>query len=88
MASAIWFSVRPYHLYFSSFEISATSLGAMGCGAYWCPPHAVAREMKAILLEPEFKGWFKKVVFAVYSSPGNGEKNFNIFSEIFENVKV
>ncbi|KAK7453524.1 hypothetical protein VKT23_011804 [Stygiomarasmius scandens] len=63
-------------------------LGAMGCGAYWCPPHAVAREMKAILLEPEFKGWFRKVVFAVYSSPGNGEKNHNIFSEIFENVKV
>ncbi|THU97272.1 hypothetical protein K435DRAFT_965581 [Dendrothele bispora CBS 962.96] len=63
-------------------------LGAMGCGAYRCPPRAVAQEMKNILLDPEFKGWFKKVVFAVYSSPGNGAKNFAVFSEIFEDVKV
>ncbi|KAF8998107.1 hypothetical protein BDQ17DRAFT_1247929 [Cyathus striatus] len=63
-------------------------LGAMGCGAYWCPPLLVANEMKSILLDPEFKGWFRKVVFAVYSVPRNGPGNYGIFSEVFQNVKV
>ncbi|KAH6916403.1 hypothetical protein BKA70DRAFT_1419318 [Coprinopsis sp. MPI-PUGE-AT-0042] len=35
-------------------------LGAMGCGAYACPPKLVAEEMKSILLEKEFSGWFGK----------------------------
>ncbi|KAF9068145.1 hypothetical protein BDP27DRAFT_1448604 [Rhodocollybia butyracea] len=63
-------------------------LGAMGCGAYVCPPRAVAREMRDILLEPEFKGYFSKVVFAVYASPGEGERNFKIFGEVFSGVTV
>ncbi|KAF5334864.1 hypothetical protein D9758_014277 [Tetrapyrgos nigripes] len=63
-------------------------LGAMGCGAYRCPPHLVAEEMKSILLDPEFKGWFKQVVFAVYASPGTGATNFQVFKEVFDGVKV
>ncbi|TFK39528.1 hypothetical protein BDQ12DRAFT_681931 [Crucibulum laeve] len=63
-------------------------LGAMGCGAYGCPPRFVAEEMKAILLEDEFKGWFKKVIFAVYSVRSNGVENYDIFKEIFKGVKV
>ncbi|KAJ7449229.1 hypothetical protein FB451DRAFT_1053407 [Mycena latifolia] len=63
-------------------------LGAMGCGAYECPPRLVAREMRDILLEPEFRGWFKKVVFAIYSRPENGPGNFEIFDEAFKGVKV
>ncbi|KIK58646.1 hypothetical protein GYMLUDRAFT_74893 [Collybiopsis luxurians FD-317 M1] len=46
-------------------------LGALGCGAYRCPPEAVARLMKEVILEPEFNGWFRRIVFAVYSPPGN-----------------
>jgi len=61
----------------------AIILGAMGCGAYGCPPRQVAEEMKSILLEDEFKGWFKEIVFAVYSNNGIGEKNNNIFTEVF-----
>lgn len=60
--------------------------GAMGCGAYQCPPGQVATEMQAILLEEEFRGWFKKVVFAVYSTPGN--PNFSIFKEVLDGVLV
>jgi len=63
-------------------------LGAMGCGAYYCPPEQVADEMKSILLEDEFKGWFKKIVFAVYSTLTNGWGNFEIFKETFEGVEV
>lgn len=60
--------------------------GAMGCGAYYCPPRQVAEEMRNILLEPEFKGWFQEIVFAVYATPGN--PNFEVFSEVFEDVEV
>lgn len=31
-------------------------LGAMGCGAYGCPPGAVAREMKVVIEREEFGG--------------------------------
>jgi hypothetical protein len=62
----------------------------MECGAYVCPPQVVAldSEMKAILLEDEFKGWFKEVVFAIYSTKKNGPGNFEVFSEVFKNVQV
>ncbi|KAJ7078497.1 hypothetical protein C8R44DRAFT_654534 [Mycena epipterygia] len=63
-------------------------LGAMGCGAYACPPRLVATQMRDIVLEPEFRGWFKKVVFAIYSRPGNGPGNFQIFEDVFQGVKV
>jgi hypothetical protein len=58
----------------------------MGCGAYLCPPTHVALEMKSILLEPEFKGWFKEVTFAVYSTPSNGGHNIAVFEKVFEGV--
>ncbi|KAJ3711267.1 hypothetical protein DFJ43DRAFT_1161806 [Lentinula guzmanii] len=63
-------------------------LGAMGCGAYLCPPLLVATEMRDILLEPEFKGRFTKVVFAIYSAPGNGARNFEVFEKVFRGVEI
>ncbi|KAK7470368.1 hypothetical protein VKT23_001795 [Stygiomarasmius scandens] len=59
-------------------------LGAMGCGAYRCPPFTVAQEMKSIMQEPEFSGWFRYIVFAVYSSATIGSENFNTFKQVFE----
>lgn len=58
----------------------------MGCGAYLCPPRQVAEEMRAILLEPEFKGWFRDIVFAVYTTPKG--VNFGIFNEVFKNTEI
>jgi len=58
-------------------------LGAMGCGAYGCPPRAVAREMKGVLEGREFEGWFGEVVFAVYAAGRVGEKNLEVFREVF-----
>lgn len=58
-------------------------LGAMGCGAYRCPPKLVAQEMKAALLDDEFRGWFRLVTFAVYSKGEVGDVNFDVFSEVF-----
>ncbi|ORX96469.1 hypothetical protein BCR34DRAFT_578652 [Clohesyomyces aquaticus] len=61
-------------------------LGAMGCGAYGCPPKAVAREMKAALELEEFGGWFEHVVFAVYAAGPSGQRNLDVFKQVFENV--
>jgi uncharacterized protein (TIGR02452 family) len=58
-------------------------LGALGCGAYGCPPGAVAREMKGVLEEEEFRGWFKRVGFAVYGKGSVGERNFGVFRDVF-----
>ncbi|EJD48250.1 hypothetical protein AURDEDRAFT_101888 [Auricularia subglabra TFB-10046 SS5] len=66
-------------------------LGAFGCGAFACPPRFVAEEMRNILLEDEFKGWFKLVTFAVFSKKEPdflGADNFDIFSEVFKDVTV
>lgn len=58
----------------------------MGCGAYECPPRQVAEEMKAIILEDEFKGRFKEVAFAVYSTPRN--RNYEIFKEVLDGIEI
>ncbi|TCD70395.1 hypothetical protein EIP91_003476 [Steccherinum ochraceum] len=60
-------------------------LGAMGCGAFNCPPAQIAEEMKAILLEDEFRGWFREVVFAVYAG---GSPNFDIFRSTLDGVEL
>ncbi|KEQ69497.1 hypothetical protein M436DRAFT_56092 [Aureobasidium namibiae CBS 147.97] len=59
-------------------------LGALGCGAYRCPPELVAREMKGVLEEEEFRGWFDRVVFAVYGKEPVGERNLGVFREVFD----
>jgi len=58
-------------------------LGAMGCGAYGCPPRAVAKEMKGVLGEEEFEGWFESVDFAVYAKGPAGMRNLEAFREVF-----
>ncbi|KAI2481720.1 hypothetical protein Ptr902_02086 [Pyrenophora tritici-repentis] len=59
-------------------------LGAMGCGAYGCPPGVVAREMKRALQDGEFEGWFESVAFAVYAAGAKGKKNLEVFKQVFE----
>uniref|UniRef100_A0A0W0FLT1 Microbial-type PARG catalytic domain-containing protein n=1 Tax=Moniliophthora roreri TaxID=221103 RepID=A0A0W0FLT1_MONRR len=64
-------------------------LGAMGCGTYRCPAQVVAEEMKMILLDPEFRGWFRNVTFAIrHSNPSNGPGNFGAFEKVFEGTRV
>jgi len=58
-------------------------LGAMGCGVYGCPPQHVAEEMRAILFDEEFAGWFKEVISAVYPAGRTGMRNYDIFKEVF-----
>lgn len=88
MGSNISCSVCWHPLLNGTFAELTPTAAAMGCGAYRCPPHVVAEEMKSILLEPEFKGWFRQVVFAIYSRKGNGPGNYDIFKEVFEGVKL
>lgn len=63
--------------------VTSLVLGAMGCGAYACPPRAVAQEMKTALERGEFSGWFETIAFAVYAAGPSGQENFDIFREVF-----
>ena len=54
--------------------------GAFGCGAFRNNPEVVARAYKKIL--PEFDGYFKEIVFAVYCPPQD-LTNFEVFKKIF-----
>jgi uncharacterized protein (TIGR02452 family) len=58
-------------------------LGAMGCGAYGCPPEAVAVAMKQALELEEFHGWFRNVLFAVYAAGPTGNRNLDVFKQVF-----
>ncbi|KAH8825427.1 hypothetical protein DL96DRAFT_184721 [Flagelloscypha sp. PMI_526] len=60
-------------------------LGAIGCAAYGNPPKRVAAEMRTILQEDEFKGWFRKVVFAVYDGAAKHHENW---SNVPTNFKI
>ncbi|KAL0581492.1 hypothetical protein V5O48_000535 [Marasmius crinis-equi] len=61
-------------------------LGAMGCGVYGCPPQQIAEEMRSILLDEEFRGWFRNVTFAVHRRPDNSSPNFDVFKKVFADV--
>lgn len=53
--------------------------GAFGCGAFKNNPEVVARAYKKIL--PEFDGYFKEIVFAIYCRPQE-MTNFEVFKKI------
>ena len=54
--------------------------GAFGCGAFQNNPEVVAQAYKKIL--PEFDGYFKEIVFAIYSSPKK-TYNYDAFKKVF-----
>ncbi|MBQ7561539.1 MAG: TIGR02452 family protein [Synergistaceae bacterium] len=64
-------------------------LGALGCGAFHCPPRHVAQLFGEVLRENEFKGAFNKICFAVKShiDPEKSE-NYIIFREILDGFKI
>lgn len=37
-------------------------------------------------MEEEFRGWFQRIIFAIYSRKYNGESNFAIFKEVFDGM--
>jgi len=65
-------------------------LGAMGCGAYSCPPRLVATTMKRMILEPEFAGRWKEVTFAVFGKKNAARdiNNFDIFEGILDGIET
>lgn len=68
----------------ASNGVTSLVLGAMGCGAYGCPPRLVASEMKRVLSMDEFEGWFENIVFAVFAAGPTGQENFDIFHDVFQ----
>lgn len=63
-------------------------LGALGCGAFRNPPRHVARLFHEVMLEPEFRNKYRRVVFAIIDDHNarrahNPEGNFKPFFEEF-----
>lgn len=52
-------------------------LSALGCGAYGNDPKIVSRLFQEVLLEPEFRGMFKRISFAIIDSQNS--KNYSPF---------
>lgn len=63
-------------------------LGAFGCGAFKNPPELMASLFFDVLNDPEFKGRFKKVDFAILKIFPNDQQNVDTFSRICEKLKV
>lgn len=58
-------------------------LGAFGCGAFANPPGHMAQLFKQIFNEPEFKGIFREIYFAIIEDHNSKGQNYNAFNEIF-----
>lgn len=67
-----------------SNEQKVLVLGAFGCGVFGNSPEEVARIFHDVFEEPEYKGYFKRVVFAIYE-PGY-VKNKPAFDKRFGTV--
>ncbi len=61
----------------------AVVLGAHGCGAFKNDPKVVSKLFKEVLKESEFKGQFRKVVFAVIDDQ-NSNGNLATFQKAFK----
>lgn len=59
--------------------------GAFGCGAFKNNPEVVAAAYKKIL--PEFDGYFKEIVFAIYCPPQD-TTNYDTFKKIFSDATI
>lgn len=59
--------------------------GAFGCGAFMNNPEVVAQAYKKVL--PEFDGYFKEIVFAIYCRPQE-TVNFETFKKYFGKAKA
>lgn len=57
-------------------------LGALGCGAFHNPPKQVAQIFKKVLQEPEFRGIFQYVYFAIINDH-NSNGNYEAFEKVF-----
>lgn len=49
-------------------------LGALGCGAYHNPPEQVAQSFCAVFGEPEFRGVFEHLAFAILDGPDTSNR--------------
>ena len=58
--------------------------GAFGCGAFHNNPDVIAAVYKKVI--PEFEGYFKEIVFAIYCRP-NEMHNFEAFRKAFAKEK-
>ena len=64
-------------------------LGALGCGAFRNPPEHTAELFREVMEEPEFRGTFRHICFAIkedHNSRGKG--NYAPFAKEFQNFNL
>ena len=64
-------------------HVSNLVLGAMGCGAFHNPPKHIAELFLQVMNEPQYKGRFQRIVFAIIN-----EKLCDIFAKVFNADKA
>lgn len=61
-------------------------LGALGCGAFSNPPQLIAELFQEAFSDPEFKGRFKQVDFAILCQYQSDQKNIDEFVKVCKNL--
>lgn len=61
-------------------------LGALGCGAFENPPSLVSSIFHEIFEEPEFKGRFERVDFAILVMSASDQNNVDAFGQVCETL--
>lgn len=57
-------------------------LGAWGCGAYGHDAMNIATYFREILIDEDYKKFFKEIVFAIYAKDEKKDYNFQTFSKV------
>lgn len=63
-------------------------LGAFGCGAFNNPPKQMAELFRQVIEEPEFKGIFRQIVFAIIEDHNSKGINYEAFCEVFNKKQL
>ncbi|KAF2398767.1 hypothetical protein EJ06DRAFT_91148 [Trichodelitschia bisporula] len=65
-------------------------LGAIGCGQFGHPAREVAKAWAHVLREPEWRGWFEYIWFAVLNGAPGGptEDNFEVFQRELDGKEI
>ena len=67
----------------AAHQIEALVLGAWGCGVFRCDPELVAELFAEALDEPELKGRFSRITFAIINPRSGPDKNIASFERRF-----
>jgi uncharacterized protein (TIGR02452 family) len=63
-------------------------LGAIGCGAFGTPPEVISEIYAELFNEAEFKGRFKRVIFAILNKSAVDAHNVEVFTQMCHRIST